>query len=248
MSNEPATPTEQPPSGPPRLTVVDRVRIARDIFTIVAFSVAGVWAATTFWYHSSYVPAHERPIVTTKLTFSIVGEKDGKVAINAHLALKNDGKATQNIWGLTFHAFSQKVAFAPLNDGGWSQREETATGLEGYRDFREEPALLIASSVDVMTKPGRRNAILPQAEIHFDFFFYADRATADAVVVAFDVLQPTTDIPAKPEWFTLQHDGDKPVAIVATDACKAAPACDTRRTNASKQLSLWKRSEGGAGP
>jgi hypothetical protein len=168
-----------------------------------------------------------------------MGEMDGHVAINAHLALKNEGKATQNIWGMTFHAYAQKVMFAPKADGGWAELQESANGLFGYRDFREEPAVLIASSVDLVTQPDRSNPLLPQAEEHFDFYFYADRATADVIDVYFDVLRPFADIPAKPEWFTLKHDGAKPVAIVPTAACAADKACQHFHTNSEKQLSLW---------
>jgi hypothetical protein len=223
------------------MPLVDRVKLVRDVFYIVALFVAGVWAVGTFAYHSWYLPKHERPIVSPKITLTELGESDGKVAINAHLVLRNDGNVLQHTWAVTFRAYGVKIRSGPGPDGGWRSEAEGSTFFQGSREFSEEERTLLASTVDLMTQPGRTNPILPHSELAFDFHFFVDRATADAVRVNFDVLHPVRDDLPRPEWFTLKRNADNEVDIEPTDACNQTPTCAYQQVHSSDTsfLSLW---------
>lgn len=229
-------------SGEEKLSLLDRSRIMRDVVTVLAISIAGVWALVTFWYNSSYLPKHEKPLVTSTMTLSVMGEKDGKVAVNAHLVLRNEGKAKRETWGLTFHAIGSKVSFGGAPDGGpRTVLEPNDATYAMARDYAKTDEVLLASNVDLMLQPGRSNAILPHAELAFDFDFYADRAAVDEVEVMVAVIYPDSEVSPKEDWFKVDKTG-KLVAIRPTPACMADPACkQTVSTVFSRTLSLWKR-------
>ncbi len=112
--------------------------------------------------------------------------------------LKNEGKRPQNTWGITFHAFGRKVSAVPTSDGGWSAQEDSPRGYEAFRGFHQEEPVLVASSVDLMTAPGRNNPIQPHTELNWDFHFFVDRTTADLVTVHVDVVYPPLELHPKP--------------------------------------------------
>lgn len=222
-----------------KLSLLDRSRIMRDVVTVVALSIAGIWALVTFWYNSQYLPAHEAPIVTPTMTINVLGEKDGKVALNAHLVLHNEGKATQTTWAISFYAVGQKVTFEPPADGGVRDVKLGEHRYTSLRDFHVDAPQLLAANVDLMTERGRSNPILPRSELHWDFEFYADKATVDTVTVIYDVIHPGRDVPPKPEWLKLEAE-DNHYKVVATPECAKDPSCTPVHIQAHKAASLWR--------
>jgi hypothetical protein len=220
----------------------ERVRVAKDIFTVGAFLVAGIWAVSTFYYQSIYVPAHEQLRVTPKMTLTVVGEKDNRLAVSAHLELKNESGAERKVWATSFYAFGQKVTLTPSSDR-WQEKHATATSFEGSRDFAIGDERLLASEIDLMTQPGRNNPIQAHAEFHRDFFFYVDKGAIDTVRVWVDVMYSNDPYTSpKAEWFTVKEGQREGMpGIESTPACKADGKCEPNwHIQFGRQLSLWK--------
>jgi hypothetical protein len=237
-----AEPEADAPEAPtPPMPLVDRVKLVRDVFYIVALFIAGIWAVATFAYHSWYLPKHELPIVSARVTLTELGESDGKVAINAHLVLRNEGNVLQHTWALSFYASGCKVLSGPGVDGGWRHDAIGSTWFEGSKEFDAGDCTLLASSVDLMTQPGRTNPVLPHSEEAFDFHFFVDRATADLVKLNYDVLHPVRDDLPEQDWFTLKRGENNRVEIDPTDACKREPRCAYQQVHTSDVafMSLW---------
>ena len=226
------------------LSLPERVELTKDILYIVAIAAAGVWALTTFWYQSVYLPARERPLLTYVATTRVMGEKDGRLAIAVEVTVKNDGKVAQEFWGTVISAHGVWVP-VEATDGGWSEAEASPTAFRGSRGYRAtvDPKP-IAIEADIVSMRGRRLIVSSHAESMIaTFTFFVTRADYDAVQVEVDLLQAIAVGQPQPDWFALKNEPTGDVSIEATAACKADTGCGTSyfHTNVSRLQSLWDR-------
>jgi len=64
----------------------------KDAVQAVAFTLAGIWAISTFWYREKYLPEVTDTDVTVRIVVEPLGERDGVVTVRARTILENPGK------------------------------------------------------------------------------------------------------------------------------------------------------------
>ena len=77
-----------------------RLNAIRDVVEIVAILAAGVWAFYTFVYENQIKPAASQPEAQIESSLTRLGTKNGLIAIQSHLEVKNVGVTDIWLYGL----------------------------------------------------------------------------------------------------------------------------------------------------
>ncbi|MGQ0505326.1 MAG: hypothetical protein ACT4TC_08395 [Myxococcaceae bacterium] len=238
LTKQPAMDPAPPPESRPPLPLRERLSMTKDILLIAATTLAGIWAMGTSYYQSIYVPAHEPALVTSEMTLTRTGERNGLVAVNARLTLKNRGRSARQIWGVALKAYGFKAVRSEIDKSGWSTPRVNATGFEAFRGVHESGLVPIAATLDAVTGSERSNIIEANGDVSYDFPFYADKLEYDGVRVKAFVLQSNKFLRAKPEWVEVRSN-DEEAPLGTTDACRTDSDCKPFHLSFSRSLNLW---------
>ena len=99
-----------------------RTRIARDIFQMVVFTVAAVWAVWTFWFQTQAARERELPSLVLTAKLEVLQQTPDAIAVRASLRSRNIGRGRArlaayvlNLTGATFDR--PALAAGPRWDG-----------------------------------------------------------------------------------------------------------------------------------
>ena len=103
---------------PPGLERKLRIRALRfswikDAIQALAFTLAGIWAISTFWYREKYLPEVSDTDVTVRIVAEALGERDGVVAVRARTVLENPGHVPARVLARSVVARGQRPGPAP---------------------------------------------------------------------------------------------------------------------------------------
>jgi hypothetical protein len=100
---------------PPGLERKLRIRALRfswikDAIQALAFTAAGIWAISTFWYREKYLPEVSDTDVTVRIVAEALGERDGVVTVRARTVLENPGHVPARVLARSVVARGQRPA------------------------------------------------------------------------------------------------------------------------------------------
>jgi hypothetical protein len=214
-----------------------RIRVVRDVFEIVAFAAAGIWAIWTFWYQASYAPKHEKPAVDWKLSLELVGRRPtGELAVRATVKAKNTGKAVERLAAIVVNVTGVRVEPDTTADP-FATIEPSAEGWHAQIASRESAHVLLASEGDRFGD-GTDVLIQPEEDWLWETTFLVP--AGDYALLRGHMRETSIlgNAPIKLAWFREDHDEVGPF-VVATDACRASRDCQVASANDSTELSLW---------
>ncbi len=214
-----------------------RVRVVRDVFEIIAFAAAGIWAIWTFWYQASYAPKHEVPAVDWKLTLEIIGRKPtGELAVKAVVKAKNTGKAIERLAGIVVNISGVRMAADPGSDPFGPVVADTLH-WHGQVGSRLLGRVLVASDGD-RYGDGAELTIQPDEDWMWETSFVIQ--PADYAMLEGHMAETTImgGAPIKTSWFHTVRGPDG-MSLVATDECRAARDCRVSSSFDITTLSLW---------
>jgi hypothetical protein len=110
----------------------------RDVVEILAIIAAGIWAFYTFVYENQIKPANSQPVGQIEGSLTRLGEKDGLIAVQSHLEIKNVGQTdiwlygvAETVLGSTVRKREPHATIAPrtgeeyslTDDVGWTKSD-----------------------------------------------------------------------------------------------------------------------------
>lgn len=167
-----------------------RARFVRDVVEVVAFALAAVWAIYTFWYQQHWLPRQVPPMVVVSVDLTATGERDGLLALTAHVKLRNPGTSrvrmlAQNLVlvGAHVRATGDRPLAERVPDGAaaWSVARGT--------DVAASEALASAAQSFL---PPTTATLEPGEELAHDYVFYVAPGTYDLVRLQTSVLYTRT--------------------------------------------------------
>jgi hypothetical protein len=209
------SPTTTPPRSPEVATAMERLemrmlraRVVRDVVQVVALTAAAVWAVYTFWYQASFLPANEVPNVVLSSTLEIVGERDGFVALKAHLRAQNPGKARVRIISESINLVGSRfspVPSAPLGPAALPQgRQSWALGS----GVDAAGSALLASQVDTPSSPSNLS-LEPNEILERTHVFRVSKQDWDVATLTYYAVFNSQRQPApNPEYLERRFDPD----------------------------------------
>jgi hypothetical protein len=222
-----------------------RIRAVRDVFEIIAFSAAGVWAIWTFWYQASYEPAHEKPLIVWNLTLEreAVRPSDGLLAIRAHAVGSNKGKATEHLVSLVVNLYGghvRRLDPEPLTlDAG-------ASSWDINPRFRAKDGVFLASQGQRWGEAFRA-FVHPDQDFGVDFHFWIDPADYDVLAAELEVRDETDESFAGSHYAARLVDGGAGgVEVVGTEQCLEPGVHCTHSVYVTEaEMTLWPTERGG---
>ncbi len=215
-----------------------RIRAVRDIFEIIAFSAAGIWALWTFWYQASYEPAHEQAHVEWSLSLEREGVRpsDGMLAIRAHTRGVNKGKASQHLVSMSVDISGGHVA-----RGGDAGREPLLPDARGWDHERgvERRGEVVLASQGNRWGGGYSSTVDPDQESATEFLFWIDPADYDYLSGTL-IVHWSAEEKFDRSWYETRLNDAGAVEVTTTEAChEARPHCTSAATQTGVDLPLW---------
>jgi hypothetical protein len=107
--------TDMDPPGLERRLRIRALRFSwiKDAIQAVAFTLAGVWAISTFWVREQYLPQVSDTDVTVRIVVENLGERDGVVTVRARTLLDNPGQVPARLLSKTLVARGEHPGAAP---------------------------------------------------------------------------------------------------------------------------------------
>src|SRR5215469_5591159 len=107
--------TDMDPPGLERRLRIRALRFSwiKDAVQAVAFTAAGIWAISTFWYREQYLPQVSDTDVTVRIVVEALGERDGVVTVRARTVLDNPGEVPARLLAKTLVARGEHPGAAP---------------------------------------------------------------------------------------------------------------------------------------
>lgn len=213
-----------------------RARFVRDVVEVVAFALAAVWAIYTFWYQQHWLPRQVPPMVVVSVDLTATGERDGLLALTAHVKLRNPGTSrvrmlAQNLVLVGAHvratADRSLAERVPDGAGAWLVARGT--------DVAASEALASAAQSFL---PPTSATLEPGEEVAHDYVFYVAPGNYDLVRLQTSVLYTRTGTRVRPEWIAKRVGSDGRVQFAFTAACRL-PDCTGTGTDGESDLSLW---------
>jgi hypothetical protein len=118
----------------------------RDVVEILAIVAAGVWAFYTFVYENQIKPANSQPVAQVESSLTRLGEKNGLIAVQSHLEIKNVGQAEIWLYGISETVLGSTVRrreplataspggdrdYELTDDVGWTHSDPTRVSHSG---------------------------------------------------------------------------------------------------------------------
>ncbi|MBD5635777.1 MAG: hypothetical protein IAI49_15015 [Candidatus Eremiobacteraeota bacterium] len=224
-------PRRRPPDHEGRTSL--SLNSVRDVVEIVAIVAAGAWAFYTFVYENQIKPAYSKPEVELVSTLTMLGERNGLVAVQSHVVVKNVG--TTYVW---LYGFAETVLGSTVR----ARRADSVRPLAAHAtDLELEPEwtagkLYPVYSLGLLTALADPGATAqfnfsPGQSIPFDRVFYVAARRFDELRTHLNVRYSATPAPVAYHLKTV--DG-----IIHLASAPNAPFDGLDDTTAT--LSLWR--------
>jgi hypothetical protein len=172
--------------------------VVRDVVEILAIVAAGIWAFYTFVYENQIKPANSEPVAQVESSLTRLGEKNGLIAVQSHLEIKNVGQAEIWLYGITETVLGSTVR----------RREKLATASPGDdRDYdltddvgwtRSDPTRVFAFGTLANIADSRSHSgwnVRVGNSVPFDRVFYVSAGRFDELQTVVSVLFASKRVP-----------------------------------------------------
>ncbi len=218
------------------------MRVVRDVFEIIAFSAAGIWAIWTFWYQARYEPAHAQPLVEWTMTLEreAVRPSDGMLAIRAHIRGVNKGKATMKLASLNVTISGGHVVRTLPSDRALDLQPLDADAGDWQRELGAHREGKVPLGSQGFRWGGHSASVIdPDQEHAEDLLFWIDPADYDYLIGNL-VVREASDLHFDRAWYQPVVSDAGVVSVGTTAACKAAaPRCYDSSYQTGAELPLW---------
>ncbi len=207
---------------PPGLERKLRIRALRfswikDAIQALAFTAAGIWAISTFWYREKYLPEVSDTDVTVRIVAEALGERDGVVTVRARTVLENPGHVPARVLARSVVARGQRPGPTPTKA---FQPPAVGAGLP-FGEFIAQDRTLEARSellyqALVVSEPfdGKRNfTVRPGGHLEDETILFVRREEYSVLNVELQLAWLPAAFPLRKECYTLVRDGEGVVSV-----------------------------------
>ena len=211
---------------PPGLERRLRIRALRsswikDVVQAVAFTLAGIWAISTFWYREKYLPEVSDTDVTVRIVVEGLGERDGVVTVRARTVLENPGHVPARLLAKNLVARGERPGPAPpktLNrpDLGGTLRRGAFVEVDCTLETRSE---LVYQGIEVLEPfDGKSNStIRPGGHLEDEVLFFVRRGEYSVLSVEAQLAWLPVAYPLRKECYTLVRNEEGVVSVRVPD-------------------------------
>jgi hypothetical protein len=229
---------------PPGLERRLRIRALRfswikDAVQAVAFTAAGIWAISTFWYREQYLPQVSDTDVTVRIVVESLGERDGVVTVRARTVLDNPGQVPARLLARTLVARGERPGATPpktlhrppvggaVPHGTFVELDRT---LETLRD-------LVYTGIEVLEPfDGKRNStIRPGGHLEDESLFFVRRGEYSVLSVEAQLAWLPVAYSLRKECYTLVRDEE---GVVSMQVANTATRCRLSTVSASTGIAV----------
>jgi hypothetical protein len=211
----------------------------KDAVQAVAFTLAGIWAISTFWYREKYLPEVTDTDVTVRIVVEPLGERDGVVTVRARTVLENPGKVPARLLAKSLVARGQgpgatspkSVKRPPIGTampiGPFVEVDQT---LEPRSD-------LLYQEIEVLEPfDGKRDStVRPGGHLEDEKILFVRRAEYSVLVVEARLAWLPMAYPLRKDCYTLVRDEEGVVSVAVPDVTKR---CRLSSVSAATGVSL----------
>ena len=211
--------TDMDPPGLERKLRIRALRFSwiKDAIQALAFTAAGIWAISTFWYREKYLPEVSDTDVTVRIVAEALGERDGVVTVRARTVLENPGHVPARVLARSVVARGQRPGPAPPKS---PKPPPIGAGLP-FGEFIVEDRTLEARSellyqALVVSEPfdGKRNfTVRPGGHLEDETILFVRREEYSLLNVELQLAWLPAAFPLRKECYTLVRDGDGVVSV-----------------------------------
>ncbi len=229
---------------PPGLERRLRIRALRfswikDAVQAVAFTLAGIWAISTFWYREKYLPEVTDTDVTVRIVVEPLGERDGVVTVRARTILENPGKVPARLLAKSLIARGQRPGDASpksVKRPPVGADMPVGTFVEADRTL-EQRTDLVYQEIEVLEPfDGRRNStVRPDGHLEDEKILFVRRAEYSVLAVEAKLAWLPMAYPLRKDCYTLVRDEEGVVSVAVSDPNKR---CRLSTVSASTGVAL----------
>jgi hypothetical protein len=229
---------------PPGLERRLRIRALRfswikDAVQATAFTLAGIWAISTFWYREKYLPEITDTDVTVRIVVEQLGERDGVVTVRARTILENPGKVPARLLGKSLVAWGQQAGAAPPK----TLKRPAIGGSLPLGSFievdhtLETRAELVYDAIELMEPfDGRRNStVRPGGHLEDESLLFVRRGEYSVISVEAQLAWLPEAYPLRKECYTLVRNE---TGVVSVAAAPGVERCRLSTVSASTSVAL----------
>ena len=229
---------------PPGLEHRLRIRALRfswikDAVQAVAFTAAGIWAISTFWYREQYLPQVSDTDVTVRIVVENLGERDGVVTVRARTVLDNPGQVPARLLARTLVARGEHPGASPpktLNRPpvGGAVPHGTFVEVDQTLETRRE---LVYQNIEVLEPfdEKRNSTIRPGGHLEDESLFFVRRGEYSVLSVEAQLAWLPVAHPLRKECFTLVRDEE---GVVSMRVAETAKGCRLSTVSASTGIAF----------
>jgi hypothetical protein len=211
----------------------------KDAVQAVAFTLAGIWAISTFWYREKYLPEVTDTDVTVRIVVEPLGERDGVVTVRARTILENPGKVPARLLAKSLVARGQgpgatsrkSVKRPPIGTAmPIGQFVEVDRTLEPRSD-------LLYQDIEVLEPfDGTRDStVRPGGHLEDEKILFVRRAEYSVLVVEARLAWLPMAYPLRKDCYTLVRDEEGVVSVAVPDIARR---CRLSSVSATTGVSL----------
>jgi len=211
---------------PPGLERRLRIRALRfswikDGVQALAFTLAGIWAISTFWYREKYLPEVSDTDVTVRIVVEALGERDGIVTVRARTLLDNPGHVPARLLAKSLVARGDRPGAAPpktLNRPAVGGAVPHGAFVEVDRTL-ETRSELVHQGIEVLEPfDGKRNStIRPGGHLEDEVRFFVRRGEYSVLSVEAQLAWLPVAYPLRKECYTLVRNEEGVVSLQVAD-------------------------------
>jgi len=211
----------------------------KDAVQAVAFTLAGIWAISTFWYREKYLPEVTDTDVTVRIVVEPLGERDGVVTVRARTILENPGKVPARLLAKSLVARGQGPgATAPKSVKRPPIGTAMPTGPFVEVDRTLEPRSdLLYQEIEVLEPfDGTRDStVRPGGHLEDEKILFVRRAEYSVLVVEARLAWLPMAYPLRKDCYTLVRDEEGVVSVAVPDIARR---CRLSSVSAATGVSL----------
>ena len=196
----------------------------KDAVQAVAFTLAGIWAISTFWYREKYLPEVTDTDVTVRIVVEPLGERDGVVTVRARMILENPGKVPARLLSKSLVARAQRPGEGPPKSIkrppiGTSMPVGPFVEVDRTLEPRSE---LIYQDLEVLEPfDGTRNStVRPGGHLEDEKIFFVRRGEYSVMSVEAKLAWLPFAYPLRKDCYTLVRDEEGVVSVVVPDTSR----------------------------
>jgi hypothetical protein len=216
---------------PPGLERGIRIRALRfwlikDAVQAIAFTAAGIWAISTFWYREQYLPQVSDTDVTVRIVVENLGERDGVVTVRARTVLDNPGQVPARLLSKTLAERGAQPGAAPPKTlsrppVGGAVPHGTFVEVDQTLETRRE---LVYQTLEVLEPFDlkRDSTIRPGGHLEDESLFFVRRGEYSVLSVEAQLAWLPAAYPLRKDSYTLARDEE---GVVSMRVAETANGC-----------------------